>query len=122
MSEDEILKMEAGPEMDRLIAVRVMGFDKVTIACSKRTASRLGEHWQNLRHYSARIADAWRVIEEMRLRAWWVSISFKTGLGLESDVPGYQVMFRKDFHRDGISADQNICVAICRAALLAVTI
>ena len=77
MNRDEILKMEAGRELDALVAEHVMGLDirhntqrhESSIRCSGRKQYyNVMEIWAGdrlLRPYSTDIAAAWMVLEEI---------------------------------------------------------
>ena len=58
--------MKAGRELDALIAEKVMGLDvhnKVNIFYNRPKNQKHG--WQNIPHYSTKIADAWLVVEKL---------------------------------------------------------
>jgi hypothetical protein len=101
MTRDEILNMPAGREIDSLIAVRVIDpeWEKVLSACPK---------------YSTDIAAAWEVVDKMRKSFWVASLVADTNL--------WRVTFYTHTHRKTHEAiNESAPLAICRAALLAVT-
>ncbi len=99
MTRDEILKMPAGREMDKLIQSFVMG---------GLPPVRMDWIMSYIPNYSTNIAAAWEVMEEMRRRNRPISIYTSVG--------GWMTNF--DF--GAISSDESAPLAICRAALLAV--
>jgi hypothetical protein len=70
LTRDDILKMEAGREMDMLIAVKVLGWKldentatSPTGSCNARNYRGHGDDW--LDYYSTSIEAAWEVVEKM---------------------------------------------------------
>lgn len=119
MTRDEILKMEAGREMDALVARRVMGFVDLgplqfeDLRWQKPTVDGvvvLGR----LPRYSTDIAAAWQVVEKLQSMAYWVNINTTCDVGLY-DV---QVRLWSDIN-DIAVVFVPAPLAICRAALLA---
>lgn len=102
---DEILAMEAGPELNALVATEVMGFD-----INKRTKYIAGKRvhpddWSP----SADIADAWEVVEKMDDVMWtftWLT-----------DSRVWQARFIDILPMPEAEAP-TVQLAICRAALL----
>ena len=101
ITRDEILKMEAGNEIDALVEVYVLG-DDGTNATNK--------------HYSTDISAAWEVVEKMKasvknlnLREYAYNRTYATF--------GDSDMTAKWAEANG---ENSASLAICRAALLAV--
>jgi hypothetical protein len=98
--------MEAGPELDRLIAERVMGWDAV--------------EWINSPYFkpSTQIEFAWRVVEKMRPTCF-VMIDC-----IDATAPKWNVIIMPrepgSPFPGGTAICGNVPEAICRAALLAV--
>lgn len=119
-------ELEAGPELDRLVAERVMGHDVFSIGGEGLQEAR-GTETRNLARYSTDIAAAWEVVDHL-----WLSIS-KTGYGIyrfsinrhDDKAEGWSAMFAMDPQGDVSTHSQGHAptapLAICRAALLAVT-
>lgn len=114
----EIDKLEAGPELDALIAEKVMGcalVNHVTPAYSPTCGCENRAH----RHYEERLDDllnsfstdmraAWGVVEKLGDRFKW----------LEN---GFAACFAKPNDFTIVAAGDTAPLAICRAALKAVT-
>ena len=112
MTRDEILNMQAGREMDALIAEKVMGFEvigdgKVVLFKDNDYAylvPDLGGQWSP----SADISAAWQVVEKFAY--------YK----IERLGKMHNVYIENDDNiRTGISQEESLSLAICRAALLA---
>jgi hypothetical protein len=75
-------EMKAGPEMDRLVAEKVMGWAIGSDGCSvEERHGRLwrGEAWEDdcyIWRPSTNIAHAWEVVEH--LRGWWTAVELKS--------------------------------------------
>ena len=93
MTREEILNMPAGREMDSLIAKFVMKVDSS----------------HDVYKFSTDIADAWTVVEKMN------------SVKMDTDE-GYQVKAKFIFgiHLLHGKTEEEACLTICRAALLAV--
>lgn len=121
--------LKAGPELDALVAERVMG----TVPCDdwRGFHAARGEWIRNEPHeghkcypreccpaYSMLISAAWQVVEKMRSNDWWYAISH--------DRDGVEVEFWKSPKRNyqpGPGTYENADtapLAICLAALKAV--
>ena len=137
MTNEEIDRMEAGRELDALVAERVMDWRWLVSQVSGRRAlfppdhapewfgrvadgsEPLTDQWDTrLPHYSTDIAAAWQVVEKMRER-WPV-------VRLEVDVEGWRVEIHTDegtpsYYRP-VAEDyaDTWPLAICRVALKAV--
>jgi hypothetical protein len=113
MTREEILSMEAGRELDALVAVEVMGwhndhevpyYDWVQ---ESNEVIHISKRWSP----SSDIGAAWEVVEKMIANGWWnTDIGFGSGIVVSFD--------------DGSTTHQakadTAPLAICRAALLAV--
>jgi len=123
MTRDEILKLEAGREMDALILKHIFNADVIwkDSVINSVGFSPAGFHgkWPNSSHvyskggYSADISAAWEVVEKLK------------SIGLELLLDNYSPNWSCDFtetlevtSEKEVSAD-TAPLAICRAALLA---
>jgi len=115
--------LEAGREMDALVAERVMGW-----TLGRRYANGNGE-WQGHPHggtltwdqtprYSTDIRAAWEVVEKMRADGY-ATIHVSCGADLKGNpVPGWYASFFADKDRPGgFARGATMAEAICRAAL-----
>jgi hypothetical protein len=112
MTRDEILSMEAGREMDALVARRVMLLPNVAQE-KQRVSWADGNGFHLVEHYSTAISDAWQVVEKMRENFYALYIA---GGSL------YHVAFYNSDPPPGSSdmiVHPSAPLAICRAALLA---
>ena len=117
MTRDKILAMPAGPDLDALVAAKVMGWArKGPYLVPLELTARLLEAHQvpDVPCYSTDITAAWRVVEKMKddgdvFIEWW-----RDG---EWTVARKPLGFRGE--GDVISAP-TAPLAICRSALLAV--
>jgi len=126
MTREEILKLELGPELDRLVAEKVMGWKRTTEGAPPGCA-----YWKDDDGFvranetpggslnwnpSTDIAAAWEVVEKLANKGIVVVIESEGAL---NNI--YEVLFYR-WGSDVIVgiARGNICEAICRAALLAV--
>lgn len=100
MTKEEILAMEAGGKLDRLIEQEIMG--------GSALIERILPY-----HYSKGISAAWRVVEKMDTLGYWCHIhSFPTRM--------WSVRFAPPISGEGQSVDcPSVEEAICKAALLA---
>ena len=133
MQRDEILSMEAGRELDALVAERVMGWGDISLhpmmdsdwwgmPSGPATAIQGAVGWlythEKVPNYSTDIAAAWEVVEAVRGRGW--SLSLGEGMSGYGDAVVWMVDFYKG-NRICLSANgPDVPLAICRAALLAV--
>jgi len=114
MTREEILKLEPGPELDRLIAERVMGWKNH----EDFNFGPGGQIWRDKRVWSPStdIATAWEVIETLREKKFVIDI-----LGSLED---FIVKIWNENESEGLSiakaSAEQAPLAICRAALLAV--
>ena len=126
MTREEILKLEPGPELDRLMAEKVMGWKRTTEGAPPGCA-----YWKDDDGFvranetpggslnwnpSTDIAAAWQVVEKLASKGIVVVIESEGAL---NNI--YEVLFHR-WGSDAIVgiARGSICEAICRAALLAV--
>jgi len=134
MTRDEILAMEAGREMDALVAEEVMGWTYISpLYCGYPASGPIGPNeavpykWParlgatQVPNYSTDIAAAWQVVEHLYSEKWIV------GIGSLVQVPREWRcelcnMWEDDFSRCPSDIEANADTAplvICRAALLA---
>ena len=129
MTKEEILGMEAGLELDSLIAEKVMGyekeFNKRTVICGTELFYRLWVSGNKiispiaLYQPSRDIKAAWEVVEKMRNRPGCTGCKacieiHGTDFDNESDKP--YLAFIHGQEAQGLTAPE----AICKAALLVV--
>lgn len=137
LTREEILAMEPGPELDKLIAEHVMGwsiyrydkdvpkrcyymlvdksFDSVVDDGSWNAGERKTEEeaWKDNRSFSTDISAAWEVVTQLKLNNWEFIIA--------SEDDKIDVTFYWDAHRmEGAIFGGTAPEAICKAALLAV--
>lgn len=121
----DIDTMPAGPEMDRLVAVKVMGWQK-PIADAAHRGNRIGPWYAgggtwHCDPFSTDIAHAWEVVE--KLTVWE---HYRSGLDIELWTEGgfWKCYFRrrdKDDKKQSTSVLEDTApLAICKAALKAV--
>jgi hypothetical protein len=112
MTQDEIVQMEAGREMDALVAELVMGWEK-------RVFGDGVDYWHlpggaicelDAPHYSTDIAAAWQVVEKL---------PFSVYVEVRWDGKNAEAWFDSGSQTWEASAP-TAPLAICRAALLAV--
>lgn len=120
-------EMQAGREMDALVAERVMGWDRDVMGClgapkgakeyDTQCHSWIGAWDENgnpnfLPHYSTDIAAAWQVVEWMK--DWNFTLDW-----LGSD---WQAMFQTEDDGEFFVNADTALLAICRAALKALEV
>jgi len=120
MTRDEILKLEPGPELDRLVAERVMEWKEgqkilQSLECG---IGILGE--KALPRYSTDIAAAWEVVKKMLDSGWGCEIYSPNNPYALEDIDKWFVVFAKSELLDYRAKASSAPLAICRAALLAV--
>jgi hypothetical protein len=93
MTRDEILNMPAGREMNRLVAIKVMGYGENPVIWAR---------------YSENITAAWQVVEN-------VLKNTDCDCTLKTTMRGWDC----ELYRDHANAE-TAPLAICRAALIAV--
>jgi len=121
----DIDKLEAGPELDALVAARVMGLTVVRDPVSERGVSigEAGPKGFDLKKYSTEIAAAWEVLEKLRCmlskgKFGWVHVC----AGPKNDgweVQFVQAKFMEPGEIDFFLQAETAPLAICRAALKA---
>jgi ABA sandwich protein len=115
MTNDEILNMPAGREMDALIAEKVMGHevkrDVVMWREGNASLEPYSEGFTVLAHYSTDIGAAWEVVEKIQ-----------TGELRLHEHKLLRTYYLAEFHEPGGSTfmvrAETAPLAICRAALL----
>jgi hypothetical protein len=128
MTRDDILKMEAGREMDALVAEKVMGI-KVRVSdgewelCARMDYADAGElmvddtglfYSERIHTYSTDIAAAWEVVEKLSDKVIDISRQLE---GMTVETAHWDVEI--DGHEAYALA---VPLAICRAALLTVEV
>jgi hypothetical protein len=131
MTREEIEKMEAGRELDSLIARKVFGYE-ITCSVDPLSDFSVGRNrdgsdakrnfcWVNddleipTPHFSTKIQAAWQVVEKFDKKDNEVYLNH-----LPRFYPEWQcIIFYMDGNRQSAGAD-TAPLAICRAALLAV--
>lgn len=111
-------QMPAGREMDALVAEKVMGWTPSLSSQGIMWLNKDGEYerGEHTFHPSTDIAAAWEVVE--RLEAIGVLL---WKLGREDHMPNWYVSVGRNF-QPGVSAEERTApLAICRAALKAVS-
>lgn len=123
-----ISEMQAGREMDALVAEKVMGWKRCTSPMQNRDDPRLlGWDTGNPKIYGNEILPAfstdiigvWYVVEKLRDSGDWCCIAIRSD---------YSYMWRiemtphlsTDHQPTVVVEDEDLCLAICRAALMAV--
>ncbi len=137
MTNEEIDKLEAGPELDALIAEKVMGCTLVnhvnpkygvTCGCAYGAHRQVQEHIDDLlADYSTDMTYAWKVVERIRL-AYAVQIDERRAGWACELTPWWeddaerelQRMFASEYEKYGIVIAETAPLAICRAAIRAV--
>jgi hypothetical protein len=130
LTRESVEKMEAGPEMDALVAERVMGWTdfKMAAECGRLHGIPPGSdrnYGECLRRYSSVMAQAWDVVERMHALGFCFNLDKCAADDREQPPP--MVTFMRDGHHinDHYQADRRdwhasgpVPYAICRAALL----
>ena len=123
MTREEILKLEPSPELDRLVAERVMEWQESSdFAIEKETGDLLkidlsDSIFKGLWKWSPStdIAAAWEVVNKLLSR---YNISIYSG---RYPIRWFvQMVAVEDWETKALVEDENLPLAICRAALLAV--
>lgn len=133
MTRDDILKMQPGPEMDALVAEKVMGwlphFRNTAFYVETENEGKVIDHHVcavDMWRPSTSIADAWKVVDHLReLRqttgGYWLSLQQIAGRDAKWRAGftfGGMAVRHVPVYAEGYSAPE----AICKAALLAVQI
>ena len=119
--------MEAGRELDALIAEKVMGLTLGPAPMSANfeiTCVKLGDHeWRNISYYSTEIGAAWEVVEKLRGAGWTFHVD---DVGFNDATEGeWRVMFteattgNEHVFADGKTAPHAICLAALKAVEVA---
>ncbi|MNW44598.1 hypothetical protein D3C74_218360 [compost metagenome] len=112
MTREEIMSMEPGRELDRLVALKVMGYEPSKMEpklVRKGAVAFLPEP------YSWNISAAWEVVEKMKQNNWFFILSDN----LFSD--NWEASFFWEPNQEMVdSISKSAPEAICKAALLAV--
>jgi hypothetical protein len=118
----DILTMDAGREMDELILKHIFGFEHLPPPAMPRF-QRPTEHGVETidypRPYSTDIWSAWQVVEKMIGNDWDFYMENASNNRTNPDL--FWVMFDKNAEGDNCAECESAPLAICRAALLAVT-
>ena len=118
MTNEEIDKLEAGPELDARIADYVMGgYESKTIGFitfpGGKNQVEAHADFDKALHYSTKIEDAWRVVEKAFKRGWMIE-----PFNVEYEAAVVYV-WANGTHQF-IAQGDTVQVAICRATLKAV--
>lgn len=147
LTKEQIEAMPAGRDMDKLIALQVMGYtmyhydkdvaemcyymllDAEGDAVVFRANYREGEHateekaWADCPAFSADIAAAWQVVDKLRADGYGHGHTLPSPLPAHFDpLPRWALIswtFYKPDHKTGYNRAETTPLAICRAALLA---
>lgn len=121
MTRDDVLKMEAGREMDALIAEKVIGWTR------KYVSEHDTQVWDSpnesvylenaIPHYSTDISAAWEVVEKMLEFEKDVAGHDQVIITRTDDCLKWYIEFRKPSWE--YAEAEALPLAICRAALLA---
>jgi len=117
VTHDEVMAMMPGPELDREVYRVVLGSPSLAVPTDINGHPFFPDDYL-IPHYSADIAAAWLVAEEMAARGLRVVVEDWRD---DTKNPGWAVYF---FRQSGGSSKQIVAetlpLAVCRAALLAV--
>ena len=126
ISREEIMRLDAGREIDLLVAERVMGW---RLEADEPKLKKLNGYfyrdedrrwWRNPEGgwfcdppgYSSDIKDGWKVVERMR--------NVGKSLSLSQDLKGNRVVFDEpDAAESDYIVEKSVSLAICKAALIA---
>jgi len=114
---EQIERMNAGREMDALIAEDIMGWTRVYGRSGLwNTQSESVRFTNDIPYYSIKIADAWKIIETMREAGYHSRV--------ETQICPTVIFWKKGLIERGPSPvtyrATSTPLAICRAALIAV--
>lgn len=129
MDASEIDKLEAGPDLDVLIAEKVMGLPRLDTDLMGRCGTFFGSPDNPLvchkaDAYSTSISAAWQVVEKLRERFPVIRIGTGDLMGKFWQASFYDAYYEavaQGKHGDFADAD-TLPLAICRAALRAVRV
>ena len=120
MNREEILAMEAGNELDALVATEVMGWERkdygYTIVYWEENDEDV--HMVELWKPSTDIADAWKVVEKMVDKYFMVDVTAVKGGQYECVITSEEPTIHNDYELYELG--ETAPLAICRVALLAV--
>jgi hypothetical protein len=125
LTRQQALEMPAGREMDRLVAIHVLGWVKPRLLEHRRGDHRLqppdSKQWLEPLNYSTDISAAWAVVEHLRERFGAVSLHGQKDAFGHADEPHYFgcSVGRDDEEFQVYVSEATAEVAICKAALLA---
>jgi hypothetical protein len=107
-------ELQAGRELDALVAEKVMGYTLGTPPSPESAINLAGpEYPVTVPHYSTDIAAAWQVVEKFKDRDWrFILDKYDDGWGIEIELSGGK-------YGSGAVAE-TAPLAICRVALKAV--
>jgi len=122
MNRETILAMEAGVELDKLVAEEIMGEcyhqywkgDKDSICCVKCGESRF--YHQHSQAYSIDISAAWQVVEEMSIKGYDLLLMEERETSSAGWFASFSPIGRKE---PGYTKVKSAPEVICKAALLA---
>jgi len=103
MTNEEIDALEGGTHLDYLVDSAIF---QAWIEPLTTTGEDIASRHDILPHYSTRIQDAWRVVEELHLHVGWYDL-------------GWYASTEHDFNEDDclISSAETMPMAVCRLAL-----
>ena len=122
MNKDEIFNMPAGEQIDKLIAIKVLGYPELDLEdapcpycgnimrfCGSRSWCSLCSEWRHsaYKKYSDEISSAWEIVEKL------TDGETPNDCELRTSVRGW----RCDLYK-GYANAETAPLAICRAALL----
>ena len=119
----KIEEMEAGPEMDALVAEQVMGWHwgEAEDGVATWTHTDSGIAWavaEPTFSPSTNIADAWQVVEKLIGLGYWISLSHNGNQ--HAACWDFRLCDRATESKREIAIEATAPLAICRAALKAV--
>lgn len=115
MNRDEILKMEAGLEMNELIYIHLFGWTKLPLPAEPRWQKPGERHYgKNPPGYSDNISAAWSVVKKITEMGYRLVI-----------IPGEHVLVQKPAFDDTLlclcfEEDDSDPKVICQAALIVI--
>lgn len=114
MTHAEIMAARAGRQLDAAVAEKVMGWDPHQLRGQPNKDLYKDPCWGSYWCPSTDIAAAWEVVEKIRLDHDWA-------LELDSLHTGWRVILYHAGQKPMVTQHaETACLAICRAALLAV--
>lgn len=127
MTNDEIDKLEAGRDLDALIAEKVFGWHGIIPMTEYNlcwgfragTGRREDDKRETVKSYSSDIRAAWEVIEKTELLIL-NELSFDHGYRDDEDDETRDYLLVNSHSRDVLAIGSTAPLAICRAALKAV--